>query len=89
MKDEERYITFTDEDDNEVKLHVIEQTKINGFNYLLVEEDTDDEEPEALILRETSEEGAAEAVYDVVDDETELQAIADVFAELLEDIEII
>lgn len=89
MRDEERYITFMDEDDNEVKLHVIEQTKINGFNYLLVEEDADVEEPEALILKETSEEGAAEAVYDVVDDETELQAIADVFAELLEDIEII
>ncbi len=85
-------ITFLTEDNEEVLFSVVEQTMLNGCNYLLVTEETEDgndEEADALILKETSEPNAKEAVYEIVEDETELQALADVFAELLEDTEII
>ncbi len=82
-------ITFLSEDNEEVLFSVIEQTMLNGCNYLLVTEDTEDEEAQAFILKETSEPEANEAVYEIVEDETELQSLADVFAELLEDTEII
>lgn len=84
-------LTFLSEDDEEIRLVVLERTKINGINYLLAVEESEDDtqEEEALILKEISEETAEEAVYDVVDDDTELKLISAVFAELLEDVEII
>lgn len=82
-------ITFVTEDGDEVVFHVIEETRINGTDYLLVLDDIEDEETEALILKDTSAEGDAEAVYEIVDDERELKAVADLFSELLEDTEFV
>lgn len=82
-------ITFTAEDGEEVLFHVVEETRINGRNYLLVLDDIEEEEAEALILKDTSAETSAEAVYEIVEDETELAAIAKVFEELLEDTELV
>ena len=57
-------------EDGEVAVFkVIEETKIGGVKYLLVLDDIDGEEEEALILREKPNEGAEEALYDIVDDE--------------------
>lgn len=81
-------ISFFDENDQEVKLSVIEQTTINGINYLLVTDEPESDEADAVIMKETSPEGADEAVYDIVEDDRELKAIAAVFSELLEDVEI-
>jgi len=82
-------ITFVTEDGDEAIFHVIEETRINGTNYLLVLDDIEDEETEALILKDTSADGDAEAVYEIVDDEKELKAVADLFSELLEDTEFV
>ena len=62
----------------------MEETKINGINYLLVVDV--DEEDSAMILREEASD-EQEITYTPVEDENELHAISKVFSELLEDIE--
>ena len=43
MERNQDIITFTTEDGDEVKFHVIEETRINGRDYLLVLDDIEDE----------------------------------------------
>lgn len=82
-------VTFMTEDDEEAVFHVLEETKINGVRYLLVLDDVEEEDTEALILKDTSEESAEEAVYHIVEDEKELAAVAAIFEELLDDVELV
>ena len=89
MERNQDIINFTTEDGDEVKFHVIEETRINGTDYLLVLDDIEDEEQEALILKDVSAEGEAEAIYEIVEDEKELKAVADLFGEILEDTEFV
>jgi len=88
MADTMERIAFTTEDGIEVDFFVLEQTRIAGVNYLLVA-DSEEEEAEALILREHAgtDEGE-EAVYDIVEDDQELNAISKVFMEMMEDVDI-
>lgn len=88
-KNQDTVVNFTTEDGEVAVLRVVEETKINGVKYLLVVDEFEDEEEEALILRETSEEGAEEALYDIVDDEKELSAVAAIFEELIGDLELV
>ena len=81
-------ITITAEDGENIELFVVEQTRMNGMNYLLVTE-TEDEEAEAYMLKDISTEGDTDAVYEFVEDEDELDALAKVFSELIEDADII
>ncbi len=80
-------IKFTLDTQESVEFYVLEQTKLGGSQYILVT-DTQDGDGEALILKETSEPGLKESVYEIVEDDTELAAIAGVFENLLEDIEL-
>ena len=81
-------VTFTlDGQGSSAEFYVLEKTKINGFNYLLVAE-SEDEDSECLILKETKVSSETEEVYEVVVDDTELLAVSKVFEELLEDVEI-
>ncbi len=89
MEQKQDTIPFVTEDGDEVIFHVVEETRINGTNYLLVLDDIEGEETEALILKDTSAEGEAEAVYEIVDEEKELKAVAGLFSELLEDTEFV
>ncbi len=88
-KEQETIVNFTTEDGDVAALRVIEETKINGIKYLLVVDEIEGEEEEALILKEVSEETAEEACYDIVDDEKELAAVAAIFEELLDDLELV
>ena len=81
-------VSFITEDNEEVKFRVIEETKLNGVSYLLVTEDSDDEE-ESYILKDVSKPEDSEAVYDIVEDDKEIKLIASIFEELLEDTDII
>jgi hypothetical protein len=72
----------------ETELFVLEQTRISGVDYLLVT-DTEDGDGEAYILKDTSGDGEAEAVYEFVDDDRELSAISDVFSQMLDDIALV
>ena len=85
----EEKIVFIDEDGNEVEMYVVEETRINNVNYLLVTEDEgDEEEAEAYILKDVSKEEDEEAVYERVVEDSEIDYIGKVFSELLEDIDI-
>ena len=78
---------MSEEMQEEVDFFVLEQTKVNGISYILVT-DSEEDDAECLILKDTSEENAPESVYEIVDDDVELTAIAKVFQELLEDVDI-
>lgn len=83
----EGVISFYTDDGEEVFFEVVEQTKLNGVDYLLVAE-SEEEEADALILKDTSEDGEEEAVYEIVEDEDELSLVASIFEELLDDMDI-
>lgn len=81
-------IKFTFEDTKEeVDFFVLEQTRVNGSNYILVT-DSEEDEAECLILKDTSAAEDIESLYEIVEDDVELSAILKVFEELLEDVDI-
>lgn len=81
-------LVFTYEDTNEQEeFYIIEQTKLNGISYILVT-DSEDEDAECLILKDTSAPEDTDSIYEIVEDETELVAVLKVFEELLEDVDI-
>jgi len=84
-----RKIPFVMEDGTQVQFCVLEQTRFYGVNYLLVTEDEDSPEMEVLILKDLSDEQSAQALYEIVEDDEELRALAGVFEELLEDVDIV
>ncbi len=77
-------ILFT-ADGEEIAFYVLEQTQICGQNYILVTDSEEDEDGEALILKEVRTEDASDSIYEIVEEETELSAVAAVFSNLLED----
>ena len=81
-------ITFASADSQEnEEFFVLEQTKLNGVSYILVT-DSEEDDAECLILKDTSGENQSESVYEIVEDDVELSAVLKVFEELLEDVEI-
>ena len=80
-------IVFTPEGGEPVPFYVLEQTRLGGIDYILVT-DSEDGDSEALILRDTSSMEENEAVYEIVTDDEELNAVAAVFQNMLEDIEL-
>ena len=76
-----------DDTKDEVEFFVLEQTKVNGNSYILVT-DSEEDEAEGLILKDTSAAEDVESLYEVVEDENELMGVLKVFEELLEDIDI-
>ena len=75
-------ILFSPDGEDAVEFYVLEQTTIGGKTYLLVT-DEEDGDGEALILRDDSDLKDEEAVYVIVDDDLELEAVAGVFRKLL------
>ena len=81
-------IKFPDPDTGEcLEFYVLEQTRINNRDYLLVTVD-EDGDSDAFVLKDLSEDTEKEAVYEIVEEEAELEAIAKVFSEMLEDVDI-
>ncbi|RHP06551.1 DUF1292 domain-containing protein [Clostridium sp. AF36-18BH] len=81
-------ITFCPEGEEPVEFYVLEQTRIGGHNYILVT-DVEEGDGDALILKDMSQDGEEESIYDVVSDDEELEAVSGVFADMLEDIDLI
>ena len=79
-------ITFTLADNQMVEFYVLEQTVLGGISYILVT-DSEVDEAEALILKDLSKPGEDEALYEIVDDDDELEAVSKIFQEMLDDIE--
>ena len=82
---ETKVVNFTTDDGEEIPFFVVEETKIAGENYLLVT-DSEDDEADAYILREVSE-NTEESFYEMLEDDEKINAISKVFAELLDDVE--
>ena len=72
-------------EDGMQEFFIIDETRISGRNYLLVA-DSEEDDAEAIILKDVSDESDTEAVYEPVEDDTELMAVAKVFEELLGDV---
>ena len=78
-------IYLPDEDGNQIKLFVVEETQLSGIKYLLVcESDNEEEDSDAYILKEVSVEGE-DVVYEFVEDDVEFDAVAKLFDELVGD----
>lgn len=89
MSNKSDEIVFITEDGEEVTFRVLEETRLGGTNYLLVATtDESEDEAEALILKDISEETDEEAIYDLVEDEKEIELVAGIFRELLDDFEL-
>lgn len=80
-------IVFTPSGEEAVEFYVLEQTRLGGIDYILVT-DSEQGDGEALILRDMSAPEEEEAVYEIVTDDEELNAVAAVFENMLEDIEL-
>lgn len=80
-------ITFNPGGEEAVDFYVLEQTRIGGANYILVT-DVEEGDGEALILKDISGDGEEESVFTVVTEEEELAAVAGVFENMLEDVEL-
>ncbi len=78
-------ITFNPGGEEAVDFFVLEQTRIGGYNYILVT-DFEEGDGEALILKDISQDGEEESVYTIVSDDEELAAVAGVFENMLDDI---
>ena len=63
------------------------QTTVAGITYLLVS-DSQDDEANAYIMKDVSEEGSEEASYEMVEDDEELVAISKVFEQMLDDVDL-
>lgn len=83
----EKIIFTLKESEEEIEFFVLEQTKVGGQTYILVT-DSEEEDAECLILKETGETMKEENIYEIVEDDRELSAVSNVFSELLEDINI-
>ena len=66
-------ISFTFEGtDEKVDFFVLEQTKVNGNTYILVT-DSEEDEAECYILKDTSAAEDKDSVYEIVEDDVELE----------------
>ena len=81
-------IEFYLDDGEKVDFYVLEQSRLGGRDYILVTDSLDDEDGEALILKDVSAPEDTEAVYEIVEDDQELDAVSAIFAEMLEDIDL-
>lgn len=80
-------ITFTTESGETVDFYVLEQTRIGGVSYILVT-DAQEGDAEALILKDLSQDGEEESIYEIVSADDELDAVSGVFANMLEDVDL-
>lgn len=83
-------VPFTTVDGETVEMYVLEETTLQGVHYILVTEDLSDDSEEAvvMIMKEEKQQKEDEfAVYGIVENEDELQAVAKIFAELMEDVD--
>lgn len=81
-------VIFNPEGEDPVEFFVLEQTRVNGSDYILVT-DFEEGDGEALILKDLSADGEEESRYVIVSDDNELSAVAAVFENMLDDVELL
>ena len=83
---EDGKIMLTADDGSQEAFFVLEKADIAGQSYLIVTDQVEEEEADALILKEIQEEDVV--LYEVVEDEKELTIISKYFEELLDEVEL-
>ena len=83
---EDGKIMLTADDGSQEAFFVLEKADIAGKSYLLVTDQVEEEEADALILKEIQEEDVV--LYEVVEDEKELTIISKYFEEMLDEVEL-
>lgn len=81
-------ISMLTDDGSMVDFFVLEETRINGKNYLLVTDKEEEEDGECYILKDISRPEDAEAVYEFVEEDGELDYLYRIFSELVSDMDI-
>ena len=85
LEEMENSITLTTDDGEKVTFYVLEETKINGEDYILVT-DSKEEDGDCYLLKDTSKPEDPEASYEFVDDDFELDYLSRLFEELMSDL---
>ena len=80
-------LTFIADEIESLTFFVVEQTRVHGIDYLLVS-DSEDDEAQAYILKDVSEDTDPEANYVFVEDDVEFEAVAKLFEQMLEDVDL-
>ena len=80
-------LEFLTDDNEKVSFYVLEETRVNGMNNLLVSEQ-DSLDAECYILKDVSSQESAEAAYEFVEDDDELDSVFKIFQELVDDEEV-
>ena len=81
-------ISLTADDNTIVDFYILDQQKLFGINYLLVA-DSEEGDGEALILKDTAGPLDPESVYEVVEDEREIDAVLVLFKDTLDELGIL
>ncbi|MBQ3973120.1 MAG: DUF1292 domain-containing protein [Lachnospiraceae bacterium] len=81
-------ISLTADDNSIVDFYILDQQKLFGINYLLVA-DSEEGDGEALILKDTAGPLDPESVYEVVEDEREIDAVLVLFKDTLDELGIL
>ncbi len=79
-------IVLTDEAGGTITLYAVEETRVAGVNYLLAADEEGD--GSCYILRDVSAAESPDAIYEIVEDEDELDYLLRIFKELVEDIDL-
>lgn len=85
---QEEKIVLQNEDGESIGFYVLEETRINGMNYILVTDSDGDEDGECYIMKDISSAEDQEAVYEFVENDDELDFLYRIFTELMEDADV-
>ena len=88
MKDKTDMITMLTDSGESVDFYVLEETRINAVNYLLVTDAPEDQDGECYILKDVSKAEDSDAVYEFVENDDEMDYLFKIFTELMEDMEV-
>ena len=81
-------IRFAPDGEEAIDLYILETTRLGGVDYILVTEEPEGD-GEAMIMKDLSDPDVEEALYEFVEDEEEMKAIAKVFENIIEDVDLI
>lgn len=81
-------IKFAGGNGDDIEFYVIEKTTLGGVDYMLVTE-SETEDGDAYVLKDVSNADDTEGVYEIVEDDNEIEAVGQVFKSLLDDIDLI
>ncbi len=81
-------IIFETDNGENITFYVEEETRVNGISYLLVT-DSQDDDANAYILKDISSDSDEEAQYVMVEDDVEFDAIAGLFNQMMEDVDLL